>query len=472
MHRYPTFLRRFAADTRGSVLILFGLAVIILIAAAGAGIDFGRQSLIRGKMQASADLAATSAGGFEKADGSLIPDPDRENVGDRYYALNFRKPYMSAASGATNNITTIANGIIKVDPSLDAMKADFTSLSGTDELAVDGQSKVGFSGKPPQAMDVLLVLDTSGSMSNPLYADPNFPNRLAAAKAAAKALTNTLLTPANSAALPASQQRRVGLIVWGYLPSNPTGSATLVSNFTSVKTGPGGIDDAIDNMPLMGGTNSTAGLEKALQTFNLSQNAPFPNPNIAKIVVLMTDGGNNIGVPNYGNTTLGNQGVMHLYMDPNVETYLANQSALQWLMDPQHGPYYQQPANRKGSLYPNYPNFVENTRSLTACSQLKQDHVVIYTVGFGKGSWSPQDTLQQYSGFAIQNFLSSCATGGQAIPGYNFSGLPPYSFPPAPLLLQPNTNLGSYYFLPSDGADLLAAFQQIGNSIKKVRIQE
>lgn len=447
------FFSRFFKNTEGGVLIMVGIALVILIAAAGAGVDFGLNSLGRNKVQASADLAATSAGGYENPNGTATTEADREAVGDRFYRLNFRSAYMGVdAAGTGNNpasgITDVTGGTVKVNPTAKSIGSHFIQLAGPDTQTVDGDSTVSVSASSyPQAHDVILAIDTSGSMYS--YSDPLCGNRICAAKIAAHAFVDALMPPSN-AALPPSQQNRVGLVPWGMSPLPilpPTND-------------PAAVHAAINNIPAGNGTNSTSGLNQALTT------VPLMNPSAIPVLVLMTDGGNNIG-PN-GNA-------IWPYQDPN-----ANTGAYTWLTN--HG---FTPANTTNSMYPNYPNFVINSQSLAKCSQWKgMPNGVIYTVGFGQGDWSPQDTLQQESGTAIQNFLSSCATMGAPLPYGPFPATPPWNpppntYPPAnPVLISSaipggtGSNFGTFYFLPSNGNDLVNAFQQIASSIKKVRIQE
>lgn len=53
---------RFRADRSGNVAVLFSLALLPLMAVAGAAIDFGAIGILRGRMQAAADAGALGAG--------------------------------------------------------------------------------------------------------------------------------------------------------------------------------------------------------------------------------------------------------------------------------------------------------------------------------------------------------------------------------------------------------------------------
>ncbi|RYE58598.1 MAG: pilus assembly protein, partial [Rhizobiaceae bacterium] len=58
MHGIITLLRRFRSDERGVFAVLFGVFAIVLIAAAGAVVDFTRIELARTKAQQALDSAA------------------------------------------------------------------------------------------------------------------------------------------------------------------------------------------------------------------------------------------------------------------------------------------------------------------------------------------------------------------------------------------------------------------------------
>jgi hypothetical protein len=447
---HPSFLRRFAADTRGSILMIVGLVFLLLVGIAGAGYDLGMRELLRAHTQRAADFAASSAGGIEDPINGMT-DAQRETTAQRYFSLNFGDSFLGEPK-PTPVVNIPGDGTISVTAASDIDTKFVRNFgSGHETLDAGGHSKVGIS-KPPERV-FLLVVDTSGSMTNSAaYPMPApYYNRLGVAKVAAKGLTNILLTPANST-LPTNQQNKVGLITWGMAAGTmlaPTSNKAL-------------IDAAIDNMPPGGGTNSYSGLNAAYQM-------ALANPNAVKGILLLTDGGNNIGP-----MINGIPGTMWPYQDqtasdPNVTTWLiANNYAAGGT------------ANITGSTYPNYPNFVINSQSLGVCDLLKtQQQAVIYSVGFGAGPFSPQDTLQQNSETAVQNFLSSCATGGSPVPYGPFTTSSVNSYPPAnPTLIIsaiPNTastNLGSYYFLSLTPQDLIGAFANIAANFNKVRIIE
>ncbi len=451
MKKAEALFSRFARDTQGGIMIIFALVFTLLIFVAGMAIDFGRQQLLHDRLQIAADLAAVSGGGVDPVGTAAQIQTQRKNVAEAFYKLNFNQDFMGVPAGDVQAGVQVtfpaANQIAVTNAANISMPTSFVRVFGAgsnNKLYTNGASTVQINGEP-QAVDILLAIDTSGSMTS--YPAPPYADRITAAKAAATTLTNMLLTPDNTA-LPAAQQTRVGLISWG-------GTAVLVQGLTSDKAV---IDNAINTIPMMGSTNTTSGLIKAQQT-------NFSNPDAVKAVLLMTDGGNNIGP--------ASPILPQPYQDPNAQD--AAVTAILQNYDP---------ANIINHTYPNYPNFVLNSQSMDVCSQMKNNQILIYSVGLGSGNWSPQDSLQLKSGIAVQNLLSGCATGGSPLPYGPFlsTGIgiyPPNVLGPYPGQLHltpsatqanPATNFGTYYFLPSNGTDLVNAFIAIANNLKTVKI--
>lgn len=363
--RMLPFVHRFCKNESGGVLIMVGIALVILIAAAGAGVDFGFTSLARNKVQASADLAATSAGGYENPDGSATTEANREAVGDRFYSLNFRKSYMGVdAAGTGNNpasgITDVTGNMVKVNPTAKSIDSHFIQLAGPNAQTVDGDSTVRFNALQPLAHDVILVMDYSGSMCwpfNHLDANNNVIDcntfigsplrRIIAEGNAAKYLADNLLTAANDA-LPATQQNRISTVFW--TDGNPPGSTPFWTSNAQVTSFLNSLVGA--HTGYSGSTNSTTGLLRAKQIATNSipgfPTAPW-NPDAAKIIVFMTDGVNN------------NPAIM-------------------------------------------------NASSLALCNEFKDSGATIYALAMGD---------EASGNMAVRNFISSCASGqGGASNGY------------------------------------------------------
>lgn len=155
-------IRKFNHDARGSVLMLTGLAILILFAVAGAGVDFGRQQLVRMKLQNASDAAAVAAASMPE--GTTVEQ--RRQVALRYYNLNYPASYLGVARPSPN--IQIGNQIT-VDASA-TLATNFIANVGVDQLASQGRTVVERTEARNSIYDVLLVMDNSNSMSWPTTA--------------------------------------------------------------------------------------------------------------------------------------------------------------------------------------------------------------------------------------------------------------------------------------------------------------
>lgn len=158
-------IRTLYHDTRGNVLMLTGLSILFLFAVAGAGVDFGRQQLVRMKLQNASDAAAVAAASMP----SSVSAEQRRAVALRYYNLNFPTSYLGIPRPAPS--IQIGNQII-VDAST-SFDANFVSNVGVTRLESQGRTVVDRSEAAASIYDVILVMDNSQSMATPTTA-PTF----------------------------------------------------------------------------------------------------------------------------------------------------------------------------------------------------------------------------------------------------------------------------------------------------------
>ncbi len=428
------FFRRFLSDDAGNVLILTGLAVLLLVGIGGAGVDLGRQQLVRIKMQQAADAASLA--------GSLAPEgTDQAATALRYFNLNFPEEYLGVAR-PTPSISVGAN--VRVSASAD-MDTFFVRHIGTEQLTANTSSGTeGANSSSRQNYDLLLVMDMSGSMgfgdvgsggmrevpsglrsavrqrgvdycidyyvrlfgyidftnyvacysvpNTPGTPPPNFRNgagivgdsRMNAMRQAAYTITMQLLEDGND-----DNESRVGIVTWA---DRIYDSVALTENATLLY-------DVIDRMIGVNGTNSAAGMREARRLGNQF------NRDHVRAVVLLTDG---------KNTQAGT-----MRYDPSSPSYVRDEF---------------------GCLG-NAMCVPTNTQSLTECSGFKNDGVLVYTIAFGR-----EFVNGSADAATSQAFLRSCASTDE--------------------FGQPR------FFLAPDSATLQAAFETILTSVKKVRIVE
>ena len=158
-------LRHLLPDTRGNVLMLTGLAILFLFAAAGAGVDFGRQQLVRMKLQNASDAAAVAAASMPAS----TTTEQRRRVALRYFNLNYPSTYLGVARPAPN--IQIGN-TISVDASA-SFSTNFVSNVGLERMQSQGRTVVNRTEPQNSIYDVILVMDNSNSMAE-ITTAPNF----------------------------------------------------------------------------------------------------------------------------------------------------------------------------------------------------------------------------------------------------------------------------------------------------------
>lgn len=199
--------KRFVQDEKGAVFILFGLLIFVLLAIGGAGIDYARSEIIRHKMHQASDAAALA--------GLTLPagtsEADRRAVIDRYFRLNFPDNYMgSDITPASLVVTYTPDGTNPTSINIklsDTINGYFTNLVGMSELGVNSETEVQIGATAsPRDIDVVLVLDSSGSMADPT---PTGGSKMQSLKSAANNLITTFLGAAN---MGPGDQVRLGLV--------------------------------------------------------------------------------------------------------------------------------------------------------------------------------------------------------------------------------------------------------------------
>ncbi len=465
MHRARRFCQRFAADQRGNVLMMTGLSILVLFAAGGAAVDFGRQQLVRMKLQQASDAAAIAAASLPVN----ASDAEKRAMAERYFNLNYPSNYL----GIARPIPTITTGNPITVSATRTLNANFISAVGVPTLNAEGRSGVETPTTSTETYyDVLLVMDTTGSM-NAADVGSGVLRETTAATARAGALTGCAASYNNIGQAYCSAYNLLGLLTVTPMPlADGTGRIYLLNalcqanypsdycsrvrddatgtgfgftgttrlnalrqvaySFVQNMLGTAGTQNRvgliswsdriaarqtltsnaatatnfIDRMYAFSGiTNSHLGMNQAL-----TDSAGF-DPSHARAVILLTDGQNTASAPvNYSINVLAG-------------TITGN--------DGQGCSFTGSPSN----------SFCQRANDITApiCTQLKNNGVQVYTIAFGTTATSGTYATQ------IQSFLRSCASVDSR------TG-------------QPN------FFSSPDAVALNQAFSQITTSIRRIRI--
>ncbi|WP_271300263.1 TadE/TadG family type IV pilus assembly protein [Sphingomonas sp. CV7422] len=182
--------RRLWRDRRGSAITLMVVGLIPGIAALGSAIDTGRVYIVKSQLQAGVDAAALAgARAFAVADTSPA---GRDAQAMAYFRGNFTDGYMGTtglivtptftAIDGRNNTTVRASAIVPMS---------FMRAFGFDRQTVTAVARAEIQ---PHPLEVMMVLDNTGSLKDNLPRDANgvVKTRITALKDAAKSFLGVL----------------------------------------------------------------------------------------------------------------------------------------------------------------------------------------------------------------------------------------------------------------------------------------
>jgi Flp pilus assembly protein TadG len=159
-------LRKLWENQAGNTAVIFGLAVIPLIALGGGIVDFAHRAKVRGELQSAADTAAIAAARVLQL-GDLSRNSDEEALhADAVSAatdiLNAALANLGGAEGA--NVDVEINGqTIEVSTNY-AVDTSFLGVIGIQNLNAEAMAQVNL--PDPILVEIAMVLDYSGSMKD------------------------------------------------------------------------------------------------------------------------------------------------------------------------------------------------------------------------------------------------------------------------------------------------------------------
>ncbi len=168
----PGRLRSFVKSANGNVAILFAFALIPILIAVGAAVDYGRALIVRERMNDAADAAALAIGSWTNQTQDQL-----KTRAQQFFNANY--PPSTLGTVGTLNVT-FAGDDIKVSV-VGSVNTTFMKLASINTLDVGAASTVN---KKQRNIELVLVLDTTGSMGS--------GGKLAAMQSAAKKMVETL----------------------------------------------------------------------------------------------------------------------------------------------------------------------------------------------------------------------------------------------------------------------------------------
>jgi len=147
-------LQRFVRDTQGSVFVMVGAAIIMLVGVVGVAVDVGRGQMAQTKLQNALDAAGLAAG-------ASINSQDLEAEVMKYMNVNFTEGTLGAT--VTNVDPVLSEDGTLLTVTADAtMPTTFMNIFGHTTMNLQAHTEVT---RTQKGMELAVVLDTTGSMA-------------------------------------------------------------------------------------------------------------------------------------------------------------------------------------------------------------------------------------------------------------------------------------------------------------------
>jgi len=248
MMRCPSFVTRWVKSLQsfwfcdnGAMVPLMALSMIAVVGLTGIAVDTARAQLVQSRLQFSLDAAGLAAG-------ATTNTQKIQTEAIKYLNANFNG-YLGAELNAT--AASVKNNVITISASA-SLPTSFMAVVNVKTIHVNASSDINM---PTSGMEVVLVLDNTGSMSN--------DGKLDALKSAATTMVNSLFGDSDTlpnlyvGVVPFSQAVNIGTShpTWidnNYLPGNGNTWPAKVSWAGCVTARYSGNEDIADDVPASG----------------------------------------------------------------------------------------------------------------------------------------------------------------------------------------------------------------------------
>jgi Flp pilus assembly protein TadG len=219
--------RRLVGDTRGGVAVFLALAIIPLMCFIGIGFDTARAYMVKSRLGSAIDAAGL-------AGGASFFLPTRDEDIEMFFDANYPSGYLNSVVDGPDIVVDEINEKILISAKA-TVGTTFMRLVGHDDITVYAEAEVT---RQMKALDVVLSIDTSGSMNS---SAPGGGTRLEAAKDAANELIDILFGLDST-----EEYMNIGLVPWSakvnvMIDGQPydSGATTTsaVPSFTNPETG-------------------------------------------------------------------------------------------------------------------------------------------------------------------------------------------------------------------------------------------
>jgi len=176
---------RFVRSTRANVAMIFGLALVPLTLAAGAGLDYSRGMLVHAQLITALDAAALAVGATPG-----LNQTQMQTLAQQYFNANYK---MNSSFGTPTAVSVSVSGQSVTVSTSDPMPTTLMAVTGVTTMTIGASSTVVWG---QQKLWVSLVLDNTGSMSQ---ADSSGTTKISALKTASHSLLTMLQNAAATA---------------------------------------------------------------------------------------------------------------------------------------------------------------------------------------------------------------------------------------------------------------------------------
>lgn len=166
-------IRNFLRASEGNAILIFALGSMAVVGAVGAAVDAGRSEMVQAKLQNAVDAASLAAG-------ASASTADLTAVATKYVNANFSQGNLGAVLGPVTAVLSADKKIVTVSATA-TLGTSVMKVFGQDSVNLDATSQVTRANK---GMELLLVLDTTGSMNSAVNSSNSSTSKISALRTA------------------------------------------------------------------------------------------------------------------------------------------------------------------------------------------------------------------------------------------------------------------------------------------------
>ncbi len=154
-------------------MLIFALGATAVVGAVGVAVDVGRGQMVQAKLQNAVDAAGLAAG-------ATLNTTNLNTVASKYVNLNFSQNNLGATLGTVTTTLSTDQTLLTVTASA-TLPTSMMKIFGHTTITVDATTQVTRASK---GMELVLVLDNTGSMNSPVNSSNSSVTKISALKTA------------------------------------------------------------------------------------------------------------------------------------------------------------------------------------------------------------------------------------------------------------------------------------------------